>query len=51
MAGGGEVLDFIERYFGFSPDNDNGADEALVIAVLVILISAVALRIGKRLQA
>jgi len=45
------MLDFIERYFGVSPDNGNGSLEALLVVVLFILIAAVAVRIGKRLQA
>jgi len=45
------MLDFIERHLGFSPDDGNGAIEALLIAVLFILIAGVAVRIGKRLQA
>ena len=45
------MLDFIERHLGFSPDDGNGAIEALLVAVLAIVIAAVAVRIGKRLQA
>ena len=44
------MLDF-EQHLGFSPDDGNGAIEALLVAVLVILIAAAAVRIGKRLQA
>ena len=40
------MLDFIERYFGASPDNGNGSLEALLIVVLFILIAAVAVRSG-----
>ena len=40
------MLDFIERYFGVSPDNGNGSLEALLVVVLFILIAAVAVRSG-----
>jgi len=40
------MLDFIERYFGVSPDNGNGSLEALLVVVLFILIAAVAVRVG-----
>ena len=40
------MLDFIERHLGFSPDDGNGAIEALLIAVLFILIAGVAVRFG-----
>ena len=45
------MLDFIERYFGVSPDNGNGSLEALLVVVLFILIAAVAVRLGTRRQA
>ncbi len=47
------MLDFIDRYFGASPDNGNGSLEALLIVVLFILIAAVAVRFGiaRRTQA
>jgi hypothetical protein len=46
------MLDFIERYFDVHHlDDGNGAIEALLIAVVVILVAAVAVHIGKRLQA
>jgi hypothetical protein len=38
-------LDFIEQYFGVSPDNGDGSIEALSVLVVCILIVALALRI------
>ena len=38
-------LDFIEQYFGVSPDNGSGSIEALSVLVVCIFIVALALRI------
>jgi hypothetical protein len=36
-------MDFIERWFGFSPDHGDGSFEALILIALVIIISGLAL--------
>jgi hypothetical protein len=36
-------MDFIERWFGFSPDHSDGSVEAIILMALVIIISGVAL--------
>jgi hypothetical protein len=36
-------MDFIERWFGFSPDHGDGSVEAIILMALVIIISGVAL--------
>jgi hypothetical protein len=42
-------MDFIERLFGFSPDNGDGSTEILWLAVLAIAIAAfVYFRIQRR---
>jgi len=40
-------VQFIERYFGISPDHRDGSIEALVLMVLFMLIAAAALWVGK----
>jgi hypothetical protein len=44
------MLDFIERYFGVSPDNGNGSIEALLILLLSILIAAAAVNTYRRVR-
>ena len=41
-------MDFIERYFGFSPDNGDGSTEILVGVALVSIIVVVALRLATK---
>ena len=42
-------MDFIERLFGFSPDNGDGSTEILWLAVLAVAIAAfVYFRIQRR---
>ncbi|MRG58024.1 hypothetical protein GF108_20875 [Phyllobacterium sp. SYP-B3895] len=41
-------MDFIERWFGVSPDGGDGSTEALYIAVVLLVI---ALILGRRLIA
>jgi hypothetical protein len=36
-----EIVDFIERLFGFAPDNGDGSIEILWLVVLVLLIVTV----------
>jgi len=36
-------MDFVERYFGFSPDHGDGSFEAIILIALVTLISGLAL--------
>ena len=36
-------MDFIERWFGCSPDHGDGSFEALILIALVIIISGLAL--------
>ena len=36
-------MEFIERWFGFSPDHGDGSFEAMILIALVIIISGVAL--------
>jgi hypothetical protein len=43
------MLDFIERYFGRSPDNGDGSIEAFLVFLLIILIAGVAYRMGRYL--
>jgi hypothetical protein len=38
-------MDFIERYFGFSPDHGDGSLEAILLLALVTLITGLALRL------
>jgi hypothetical protein len=37
-------MDFIERWFGFSPDGGDGSLEALYLLVLVIVVAAIMFR-------
>ena len=37
------MLDFIERYFGASPDNGNGSIEAAIVVMAFMTIAALAL--------
>lgn len=39
------VLDFIEIYFGISPDGGDGSLEAVLVVALFITITAIAMRI------
>jgi hypothetical protein len=42
-------MDFIERFFGLSPDNGDGSTEMLWLAVIAIAIAAfVYFRMGRR---
>ena len=42
-------MDFIERFFGLSPDNGDGSTEILWLVVLALLIATVAyFRVQKR---
>jgi len=46
-----EIVDFIERLFGFAPDNGDGSTEILWLVVLVLLIATVTyFRVQKRKQ-
>ena len=40
---GMKPMDFIERYFGFSPDHGDGRLEALLLLVPLIIITAIAM--------
>jgi len=40
------MLDFIERYFGVSPDNGDGSIESLSVVALIILLVVFVLRVG-----
>jgi hypothetical protein len=37
-------MDYIERHFGFSPDDGDGSIEVMLITALVMIITAVAFR-------
>jgi hypothetical protein len=41
-------MDFIERHFGFSPDNGDGSVEILVAVVMVFIVVAVGLRLATK---
>ena len=41
------VLNFIEGYFGVSPDKGDGSIETLIVVVLFMLVVTLALRVGK----
>ena len=44
-----EIVDFIERLFGFAPDNGDGSIEILWLVVLALLIATVVyFRVQKR---
>ena len=44
-----EIVDFIERLFGFAPDNGDGSIEILWLVVLALLIVTIAyFRVQKR---
>ena len=46
-----DIVDFIERLFGFSPDNGDGSTEILWLVVLALLVATVVyFRIQKRRQ-
>ena len=46
-----EIVDFIERLFGFAPDNGDGSTEILWLVVLALLVATVVyFRIQKRRQ-
>ena len=36
-------MDFIERWFGFSPDHGDGSFEALLLVALVTIVTGIAL--------
>jgi len=36
-------VDFIERWFGFSPDHGDGSFEALLLVALVTIVTGIAL--------
>jgi hypothetical protein len=37
-------MDFIERHFGFSPDDGDGSFEVMLLTVLVMLVTLAAFR-------
>ena len=39
-------MDFIERHFGFSPDDGDGSMEVMLLTVLFMIIAAVAFRLA-----
>ena len=39
-------MDFIERHLGFSPDNDDGSLEAMLVIVLGMIIAVVVFRLA-----
>ena len=41
-------MDFIERWFGLSPDGGNGATEASILVVLCVLVVALVWRQQRR---
>ena len=44
-----EIVDFIERLFGFAPDNGDGSIEILWLVVLALLIATIIyFRVQKR---
>ena len=44
-------MDFIERFFGLSPDNGDGSTEIMWLVVLALVVAAVAyFRIQRRSQ-
>jgi hypothetical protein len=44
-----EIVDFIERLFGFAPDNGDGSTEILWLVVLALLIATITyFRVQKR---
>jgi len=44
-----EIVDFIERLFGFAPDNGDGSIEILWLVVLALLIATITyFRVQKR---
>jgi hypothetical protein len=46
-----KVVDFIERLFGFAPDNGDGSTEILWLVVLVLLVATITyFRVQKRNQ-
>ena len=40
-------MEFIERYFGLSPDRGDGSVELLLVAALIAIIVGLALRLPK----
>jgi hypothetical protein len=38
---GGRVLDFVERFFNYSPDGGDGTVEALTIIALLIVVASI----------
>jgi cytochrome c-type biogenesis protein CcmH/NrfF len=46
-----EIVDFIERLFGFAPDNGDGSTEILWLVVLALLVATVVyFRVQRRRQ-
>ena len=46
-----EIVDFIERLFGFVPDNGDGSTEILWLVVLALLVATIVyFRVQKRRQ-
>ena len=46
-----KIVDFIERLFGFAPDNGDGSTEILWLVVLALLVATVVyFRVQKRRQ-
>jgi hypothetical protein len=44
-----EIVDFIERLFGFAPDNGDGSIEILWLVVLALLVATITyFRVQKR---
>ena len=43
------MLNFIETYFGVSPDNGDGSIETFIVIVLFMLVVTLTLRVGKRI--
>ena len=39
-------MDFIERWFGASPDNGNGSLEMAIVVLAILAISTLALWVG-----
>ena len=36
-------MDFIERFFGFAPDNHDGSLEAMILIVIVLVVTGIGL--------
>jgi hypothetical protein len=44
-------MDFIEEWFGISPDGGNGTLEALWVAAVLLAVAVVAIVVRRRLRA